>query len=112
MNRRLRGGLALVGGFVAAVAAGSVDLQRGAEVEVLGIVELNRYCTANIGSGSAATLIGDDATSWRCGEPRGGGPGSAVIDFERLCRQQFGSDARPRTSDSSSPYAWQCIRND
>lgn len=78
-----------------------VCLQSGTE---LGGLDLNSYCQS-IGYDNAV-LISDDAGGWSCERVK-----LADIDVNRVCRDQYSSNAYAHTDNEDDPFSWVCRRD-
>jgi hypothetical protein len=100
-------------GFSAAYVVGSASQlgsqQRPVEIEVLGELDLARYCRERYGPNMSVTLVAENSFGWRCAGRRNGLWGTDAIDLGEACRTQYGPRARPR-DDPDTPYGWVCVR--
>jgi len=102
-------------GFVAALTIiVATELSRdtgGSSTDVIGIPDVFEYCRSGEFELEAA-LRSDDADGWRCVGRRNDIWGFDPVDFDDVCRRQFGASATARSEDPASPYAWQCVTAD
>lgn len=77
-------------------------------IEVVGAPDVFDYCRSGEFVLEAA-LRSDDADGWRCVGRRNQIWGFDPVDFDDVCRTQFGEAAWALTEDPSSPYEWRCV---
>lgn len=106
------GGLA---GFVGALLTmtavdrfGDDPLRVRAELNVLGTLDLEGYCSRN-DSNYAAARIDDGALGWLCAGRINGVFDSIPIDPQDACEWQFDANAEPFLFDENSSDGWWCI---
>lgn len=92
-------------GTVAIEADGLRTLFRSGEL--LGTLDMFRFCDTRYGESASASLAGDDAYSWQCVVRK---PifATKAIDVDDACSEQWGVPARAHTSDPDQPYSWEC----
>lgn len=93
--------------------AAVLELERPPELLFLGGLNLNEACRIQTADNEAhATLNGpvrgpNAAYSWACVS----GGVQSEIDFDRACRDTYGSDAIAQADDDDYAYSWGCYRN-
>lgn len=66
------------------------------------------YC-ATVRDGGRALRVADDPDGWRCGGFVDGLWSPVAIDFEALCRWQYGDTAVPRQNGPDGAFSTLCI---
>lgn len=97
------------GASVAAVRFSQPDDTLTVQGTALGPIDVNTYCRNNHGPTAIPVLIRRDANGWQCAIRDNGIFGTAQIDYDRGCTEQYGQLAHGDSENLSWPYLWQCI---
>jgi hypothetical protein len=95
--------------LVAALATSSILFPMTARAEqVLGGLDLDKYCKKLYGDGSKAVLVEQTAWGWRCTTKEDKVP----LPMGNACRYQYKNDnAYARPTDERDPFSWKCFVN-
>ncbi|WP_116999893.1 hypothetical protein [Desertimonas flava] len=109
-GKRIRDGvLALAIGFGLGTAAIEADGLRTLfrSGDRLGDVDFFRYCNTRFDDKATASLVGDDASSWRC-VIRDPILNFVNVNVDDACSRQYDVPAKGRFDDPEDPYSWEC----
>ena len=107
--RRIRN--ALCAGIVGFIATAAVleanDLRDRRPGQILGGIQIHRYCEDTFGEGATALRVANDAYGWMCAveDPIFN---LREIDMDDVCTTQHDVPAEARPLDVSLPDSWRC----
>ncbi|MAT04690.1 MAG: hypothetical protein CL424_06575 [Acidimicrobiaceae bacterium] len=110
----LRAVVGLVIGFVAAaITFLAVDRYGTHDTEADTVIvhddlDHDGYC-ATVRENGRAIRVADDAAGWRCGGFVDGMWSPTELDFEGLCRWQYGETAVPQSNAPDDAFAMACV---
>jgi hypothetical protein len=111
MRRIFTSVLAFAIGFTGALLAAhrSGPATRRTNGELLGKLDLPRFCVNRNGDRSLALLVQPTAHGWRCASRPNGIFLASEINYDEACRGQFGKQTYAKAWDASWPYSWECF---
>lgn len=110
MRRALLALFAFALGLGGAVAAAQLTDAAGAvrQGDVLGTIDLERYCRDLYGERAIPLLSRPVADGWQCAWRPNGIFDVEPIDIDDLCRLQYGDPSFAVSTDPTWPYSWEC----
>jgi hypothetical protein len=111
MRRLLTSTLVFAIGFAGATLAAhrSGPVAHRSNGELLGKVDLTKFCVDRNGDRSLALLVQPTAYGWRCASRPNGIFLASEINYDEACRGQFGKQSFAKTWDAAWPYSWECF---
>ena len=110
----VRAAFGLAVGFVAAAVTFLAVDRYGTDdddetiVAVYDDLDRDGFC-ATVRERGRALRVADDAEGWRCGGFVNGMWSPVVLDFEALCRWQYGDTSVPRSNQGDDAFSIVCI---